>query len=420
MDSMLCVFGSRSIQSGLTNTNNFKERPVIFVNAGGGAIKKEGDINLDIEKDCCFEGGDVIRTDESIINGGDIPSVYQSARFGTNLSYKFNDMPAGEYLVDLHFAEIVHTNGPKGMRVISELDVYSIVGANKPLQVVDVRVSVGEDGVIFMRFDGVVGSPIVSGIYIKQATELPKSSVKQELLLCNNCAAEVKVSSDQNRVMRTNSLARYEKKIEELKAQCQLKTDECHEAWMSLTAANEELEKIRMELDNRFFRNMQLDQAMQKQNAELRDVSRRYECDKKLWAAAIDDFEKKIKMMKIEHSQLFHEAHACANTIPELNKMIIAVQDIVAQHEDLKLKLNEEQAKSKKLYNQALEAKGNIRVFCRCRPLTKEEMSIGCQTVVDFSAAKDGDLTVITSGSTKKIFKFDRVYAPKDDQGMHL
>jgi len=47
-------------------------------------------------------------------------------------------------------------------------------------------------------------------------------------------------------------------------------------------------------------------------------------------------------------------------------------------------------------------------------------MSIGCQTVVDFSAAKDGDLTVITNGSTKKNFKFDRVYAPKDDQGMHL
>lgn len=59
-------------------------------------------------------------------------------------------------------------------------------------------------------------------------------------------------------------------------------------------------------------------------------------------------------------------------------------------------------------------------MFCRCRPLTKEEMSIGCQTVVDFSAAKDGDLTVITNGSTKKNFKFDRVYAPRDDQGMHL
>ncbi|KAB5568806.1 hypothetical protein DKX38_002599 [Salix brachista] len=392
MDSMLCVSGSRLIQSGLTNTNHFKERPVIFVNAGGGAIKKEGNINLDIDKDCCFEGGDVIRTDESIINGGDIPSVYQSARFGTNLNYKFNGMPVGEYLVDLHFAEIVYTNGPKGMRVISELDVYSIVGANKPLQVVDVRVSVGEDGVIFMRFDGVVGSPIVSGIYIKQATELLKSTVKKELLLCNNCSAEVKASSDQNRVTRTNSLAKYEKKIEELKAQCQLKTDECHEAWMSLTAANEELEKIRMELDNRFFSNMQLDQAIQKQKTELRDISRRYECDKKLWVAAIGDLEKKMKMMKIEHSQLSNAAHGCVNTTTEFNKMITAVQVIVAQHEDLRLKLNEEQAKSKKLYNQAQEAKGNIRVFCRCRPLTKEEISNGCQTAVDFSAAKDVDV----------------------------
>jgi hypothetical protein len=64
------------------------ERPVTFVNAGGGAIKKEGNINLDIEKDCSFEGGDVLRTDESIINGGDRPSVYQSTR--SVFSYKLN------------------------------------------------------------------------------------------------------------------------------------------------------------------------------------------------------------------------------------------------------------------------------------------------------------------------------------------
>lgn len=51
-------------------------------------------------------------------------------------------------------------------------------------------------------------------------------------------------------------MAKYEKKIEELKIQCQHKADECYEAWMSLTAANEQLEKVRMELDNRFFQNM--------------------------------------------------------------------------------------------------------------------------------------------------------------------
>lgn len=49
--------------------------------------------------------------------------------------------------------------------------------------------------------------------------------------------------------------AKYEKKIEELSGQCQLKSDECYEAWMSLTAANKQLEDVRAELDKRIFQN---------------------------------------------------------------------------------------------------------------------------------------------------------------------
>lgn len=51
---------------------------------------------------------------------------------------------------------------------MSEIDIYSFVGANKALQALDVRVSVGEDGVLVIRFEGVNGSPIVSGICIKR------------------------------------------------------------------------------------------------------------------------------------------------------------------------------------------------------------------------------------------------------------
>lgn len=58
--------------------------------------------------------------------------------------------------------------------------------------------------------------------------------------------------------MRLKSTAKYEKKIEELSQQCQRKTDECYQAWMSLTAANEQLEKVRMELDNRLFQSYSL------------------------------------------------------------------------------------------------------------------------------------------------------------------
>ncbi|XVE95161.1 hypothetical protein REPUB_Repub02eG0072500 [Reevesia pubescens] len=386
----------------------------MFVNAGGGTIKKEGTCTIEVCGDNFFEGGDVLRTNESINDGGDMPSIYQSARFG-NFSYRFNDFAPGDYLVDLHFAEIVNTNGPKGMRVLTELDIYSIVGANKPLQVVDIRVSVGEDGVIVIRFESVCGSPIVNGICIKQATGSHASQGKCDYFVCNICAAEMEISSPQKH-MRMKCTVKYEKKIEELKNLCQLKTDECYEAWMSLTATNEQLEKVRMELDNKFFQNMYLDQALEKQAAKLKDVSAKYESDKRIWMASITELERKIKTMKKEHLQLSNKAYDCTDSIPELNKMIFAVQALVVQCEDLKMKFNEEQAMRKKLHNQIEEAKGNIRVFCRCRPLSKEEASAGHATVVDFSAAKDGDIGILTGSSTKKIFKFDRVFTPKDDQ----
>lgn len=89
---------------------------LMFVNAGGKAIMKEGNMGMNVESDRYFEGGDVLRTDESIIDGGDMAVLYQSARFG-NFSYRIGNLSPGDYLVDLHFAEIVTANGPKGMRV---------------------------------------------------------------------------------------------------------------------------------------------------------------------------------------------------------------------------------------------------------------------------------------------------------------
>ncbi|XP_017980789.1 PREDICTED: kinesin heavy chain isoform X1 [Theobroma cacao] len=426
-DSALCLSGSRLIKSGYISSQN-TDNAVMFLNAGGGTVKKEGTCTIDVCGDSFFEGGDVLRTGESINDGGDMPSIYQSARFG-NFTYRFNDFSPGDYLVDLHFAEIVNTNGPKGMRVfdvfiqgdkvLSELDIYSIVGANKPLQVVDIRVSVGEDRVIVIKFERVCGSPIVNGICIKRATELPvdkASQVKCDNLVCNNCAAEMEISSPQKKHMRMKFTAKYEKKIQELKNLCQLKTDECYEAWMSLTATNEQLEKVRMQLDNKFFQNTYLDQTLERQTAKLKDVSTKYKCDKRFWIASINELERKIKTMKEEHSHLSNKAHECADSIPQLNKMIFAVQALVAQCEDLKLKFNEEQAVRRKLHNQLEEAKGNIRVFCRCRPLSKGEASAGYATVVDFTAAKDGDIGILTGSSARKNFKFDRVYTPKDDQ----
>ncbi|KAL6847623.1 hypothetical protein ACP4OV_022649 [Aristida adscensionis] len=395
---------------------------VLFINAGGAAIESY-DSSANVTADTFFEGGDVIETNEIIVESGDCPSLYHSARYG-DFSYKFNGLTPGNYFLDLHFAEILYTYGPKGIRafdvtvqdekILSELDVYAVVGGNRPLQVLDIRVTVEMDGTIFINFKGVRGSPMVCGIRIRKAPALPASSNTNSNVLCQRCSADIDVSAIQTRTSKL--ISKYEKQIEELTMQCTMKSDECSMAWSSVDTTNQKLDKINIELHQKTVQMENLVQALGRESDELRNVSQNYENDKKLWAAAISNLESKIKAMKQEQALLSLEAHDCANAVPDLSKMIGAVQALVAQCEDLKLKYNEEMAKRKKLHNIVEETKGNIRVFCRCRPLRKDEASSGQKCVVDFDGANDGDIVIANGGPTKKTFKFDRVYTPKDDQ----
>ncbi|GMI66806.1 MALECTIN DOMAIN KINESIN 2 [Hibiscus trionum] len=106
-----------------------------------------------------------------------------------------------------------------------------------------------------------------------------------------------------------------------------------------------------MELDNKIFQTCTLDESLRNQAGNLKDITRRYEHDTKYWAAAVNDLQKKIKIMKNEHAQLSLEAHACVESIPNLNKMVTSVQALT-RYEDFKVKYSEEQAKRKELYNQ--------------------------------------------------------------------
>ncbi|KAA8546681.1 hypothetical protein F0562_003088 [Nyssa sinensis] len=203
-DFMVCDSGSRLVPNGFIRPDSAEE-VVLFVNAGGEA-SIEADSRVSLLADNFFQGGDIFQTDERITEGGDYPFIYQSARIG-NFYYRFDNLPPGEYRVDLHFVEIINTYGPKGMRVfnvfmqdekvLSDFDIFSIVGANKPLQLVDLRVSVKDDGVIVIRFEGVNGNPMVSGICIRRATKVSEPQVTRECLICNNCSAEIEVPSAQ-------------------------------------------------------------------------------------------------------------------------------------------------------------------------------------------------------------------------------
>ncbi|XP_021311969.1 kinesin-like protein KIN-14E [Sorghum bicolor] len=417
-ESMILVPGPRVVMSGLSLADCRSDDCVLFINAGGGAI--EGcDPCVKVSGDSFFEGGDVIETNESIVEGGDCPFIYHSARYGS-FSYKFNGLAPGSYFLDLHFAEILYTCGPKGIsmfdvlvqeeKVLSQLDVYAVVGGNRALQVRDIRVTVEMNGAVMINFKGVRGTPMVCGICIRRAPLLSANSVTDDNVLCKRCSSDI----DQTRTSKL--ISKYEKQIEELTSQCTMKSNECSMAWSSVDTTNVELGRLKIELHQKGAEMENLVQALGRESDQLRDVSHKYENDKKLWSAAISNMERKIKAMKQEQALLSLEAHDCANAIPDLSKMIGAVQALVAQCEDLKLKYYEEMDKRKKLHNIVQETKGNIRVFCRCRPLSKDEVSSGQKCVVEFDGSSDGDIVIANGGTTKKTFKFDRIFTPKDDQ----
>lgn len=96
---------------------------------------------------------------------------------------------------------------------------------------------------------------------------------------------------------------------------------------------------------------------------------------------------------------------------------LFKVNEQLELSEDLKSKYIEGTKIQKELYNKVLELRGNIRVFCRCRPLNAEEIKGGATVALDFDSSKDGELTVMSNGSSKKTFKFDAVFGPQVEQG---
>jgi kinesin family protein C2/C3 len=81
-------------------------------------------------------------------------------------------------------------------QVLSQLDVYAVVGGNRPLQVRDIRATVEMNGAIMVDFKGVRGSPMVCAICIRKA---PVLTVTDGNALCKRCSADIDFSSTQVR-----------------------------------------------------------------------------------------------------------------------------------------------------------------------------------------------------------------------------
>ena len=79
-------------------------------------------------------------------------------------------------------------------------------------------------------------------------------------------------------------------------------------------------------------------------------------------------------------------------------------------------KYKKEMTLRKRYHNELVELKGNIRVYCRVRPLIKEDGGGKmAENVVSFDENDDAILSVYSKGSNKQ-FEMERVFRPESTQ----
>lgn len=70
----------------------------------------------------------------------------------------------------------------------------------------------------------------------------------------------------------------------------------------------------------------------------------------------------------------------------------------------------------KQYYNQIQELKGNIRVYCRVRPMSEKELSNGHTSIVEFPSEDELRLVDPSNGGRVRVFEFDAVFSPETSQ----
>ncbi|XP_032414366.1 kinesin-like protein KIFC3 isoform X1 [Xiphophorus hellerii] len=128
-----------------------------------------------------------------------------------------------------------------------------------------------------------------------------------------------------------------------------------------------------------------------------------------------------LRSMKTDYTSLrsqvrnFSEFYGAA--INEAKKQIsAAISEMSEANKDLLEKYRKEVALRRKLHEQLVELKGNIRVLCRVKPVLKEDQhEEGQSVVVTTDPNNESSLTVLNKGKGRS-FELDKVFQPRATQ----
>jgi len=134
--------------------------------------------------------------------------------------------------------------------------------------------------------------------------------------------------------------------------------------------------------------------------------------------AKVAEIKEKVKAMKTQYRDFKKEARGLPRWYKKLfanySKPIFdAIEHSSQEQNEFERRYHVEMAARKELHNQLITLKGNIRVFCRSRPVL-DAASITSQ-VVHFDALDNGVVSLNHKGNTNS-FSFDRAFGPTTTQ----
>lgn len=152
-----------------------------------------------------------------------------------------------------------------------------------------------------------------------------------------------------------------------------------------------------MELDNLTIKSNALQETCSSQLEQIRILQHQLAAaNEKLKMADLSTIETKVKF-------------------DEQKRTIVELQERL---ENAELQLSEGEQLRKKLHNTILELKGNIRVFCRVRPMFSDDGS-GTETVISYPTSTETlgrGIELLQSGGQKYPFTFDKVFSHEASQ----
>ncbi|KAL0584399.1 hypothetical protein ABG067_005750 [Albugo candida] len=165
--------------------------------------------------------------------------------------------------------------------------------------------------------------------------------------------------------------------------------------------------------------NKKLENDLQATRREMETLSKQLQ-DAYSHCKALEDqiksYKAELAIVSLKGAQLVQmqaELNAAQSVAAEASKLSCDLKALQMLHATLEVNYREEQKLRKKYYNQVEDLKGKIRVFARCRPISKSESERKCEVCVSFP--NDMTISLQTSRGAKE-FVFDQVFSPDSTQ----